>query len=377
MKIKLFTLTFIILSLTFVKAQSSDKEIKFGGRIMYDMAIWETTVGNEVTEMAGTEFRRVRLYNSGKLYGNLKYKLQLDFAGGKISYRDVWIELGGLPLHGSLRVGHFKEPLRLEALTSSKYITFMERALPIAFSPERNTGAMYQSSIDDRIEIQAGIFREADSFGNDKEATNNVNMTGRITYLAMNSNNRLLHLGAAMSKRKNSEHNYGFSVRPENHLGTKLLNPSFSDVDETNITGIEMAYVNGRFSIQGEYVMTTVSAETEYELNGYYGQISYFLTGESRLYKNSYIGFNRVKPKSNFGANGKGAIELAARISKMDLSKANLGTLDDMTVGVNWYLNPYTRVMLNYVIGDLIEGDGKGEVSTTENSMQCRIQIDF
>ena len=136
MKIKLFTLTFIILSLTFVKAQSSDKEIKFGGRIMYDMAIWETTVGNEVTEMAGTEFRRVRLYNSGKLYGNLKYKLQLDFAEGKVSYRDVWIELGGLPLHGSLRVGHFKEPLRLEALTSSKYITFMERALPIAFSPE-------------------------------------------------------------------------------------------------------------------------------------------------------------------------------------------------------------------------------------------------
>ena len=79
-----------------------------------------------------------------------------------------------------------------------------------------------------------------------------------------------------------------------------------------------MAYVNGSLSIQGEYVTTTVSAETEYELTGYYGQISYFLTGESRPYKNSYAGFSRVKPKNNFGTSRRGAIELVARISKMN-----------------------------------------------------------
>ena len=141
-KIILSILT-VLLSTIFTNAQNTEKEVKFGGRIMYDMATW----GAEEFEYTGSEFRRVRLYSSGKMYGTVKYKLQLDFSGGKISFKDVWIELNKLPIQGNLRVGHFKEPLRLEALTSSKYITFMERGLPIAMSPERNTGAMYHTTI--------------------------------------------------------------------------------------------------------------------------------------------------------------------------------------------------------------------------------------
>jgi len=61
----------------------------------------------------------------------------------------------------------------------------------------------------------------------------------------------------------------------------------------------------------------------------------------------------------------------------MDLSKSNMGTLDDTTIGINWYLNPNTRVMLNYVLADLRAGDGSGDVITSENTIQCRVQIDF
>jgi phosphate-selective porin OprO/OprP len=166
-----------------------------------------------------------------------------------------------------------------------------------------------------------------------------------------------------------------------------LLTVSFENVDETNISGFEIAYISGPLSLQGEYILTTVSSESwgssfmdlniEHELSGYYAQLSYFLTGESRAYKSSYAGFNRVKPINNYGSNGNGAIELVARLSKMDLSKSNMGTLDDTTIGINWYLNPNTRVMLNYVLADLRAGDGSGDVMTTENTIQCRVQIDF
>ena len=378
---------FVISSFTYLKAQLSNNEVKFGGRIMYDISLWETIIDDEVTQMTGVEFRRVRFFNSGKLFGNTNYKLQLDYSGGVISYKDVWIELEGLPFDGSLRVGHFKEPFRLEALTSSKYITFMERALPNAFSPERNTGVMYQLNLKDKISIQAGLFRESDIYGNDINSTSNVNATARVTYLVINDDHKLLHLGAAVSKRQNSDNTYGFSVRPENHLGTKLLTVSFENVDETNISGFEIAYISGPLSLQGEYILTTVSSESwgssfmdlniEHELSGYYAQLSYFLTGESRAYKSSYAGFNRVKPINNYGSNGNGAIELVARLSKMDLSKSNMGTLDDTTIGINWYLNPNTRVMLNYVLADLRAGDGSGDVITSENTIQCRVQIDF
>ena len=131
MKKIILALSTALLTFVNVNAQTPDKEIKFGGRIMYDIAVW----GDTAMDNSGTEFRRVRLFNSGKLYGNIKYKLQLDVAGGSIAFKDVWMELGDMPANGKLRVGHFKEPLRLEALTSSKSISFMERGLPIAFSP--------------------------------------------------------------------------------------------------------------------------------------------------------------------------------------------------------------------------------------------------
>ena len=372
----LLTIAIALLSIPSINSQTTDKEVTFGGRIMYDMATW----GAEEFDNIGTEFRRVRIYSSGKMYGTVKYKLQLEFAGGKIAFKDVFIELNKLPIKGNLRVGHFKEPLRLEALTSSKYITFMERGLPIAFAPERNTGAMYHTTFGDKLSIQSGVFRNSDAFGNDKSATNNVNITSRITYLAISDGDKLLHLGISNSIRKNSDNDYGFSSRAENHMGSELLSVEFTNqVKDVNIIAGEMAYVNSSLSLQGEVIQTTVNTEIgqgntpfTHEIISYYGQVSYFLTGENRPYKSSLAGFGRVKPKNNYGENGWGALEVAARFSAIDMKED--GSLEDFTIGLNWYLNPNTRVMLNYVMGELT--DGVGEV-ITENAVMMRIQLDF
>ena len=381
-KILLFTFSLLMLSIgnsqdfttkwgNGYKLSSSDgmHSLKFGGRIMSDYAIWN----NGDDTFSGTEFRRVRFFNSGKVYGNVKYKLQLDFAGGGVSFKDVYMEVA-MPYAGNVKVGHFKEPFRLEALTSSKYITFMERALPIAFSPERNVGVMlHDSFLDDKLSIQAGLFREASS-GNDKMIDDVRNITTRITFLPINNDNNLLHLGAAFSSRSSSDDTYSVSSRAENHLGTKLLDMDLEDVSGMNLMGAEMAFVMGSFSVQGEYVMNSVEAMEDYSFSGYYGQVSYFLTGEKRKYKNSLAGFDRVKPNKNMKeGEGLGAFEVAARYSSMDLSEAHAGTLNDITVGLNWYLNPCTRLMFNYVMGTL---DNHG-VETTENTFQCRMQIDF
>jgi len=353
------------------KLYSSDgiHSLKFGGRIMTDYAIWD----NGCETFSGTEFRRIRFFNSGKVYDNVKYKLQLDFAGGDVSIKDVYMETS-LPYFVNFKVGHFKEPFRLEALTSSKYITFMERALPIAFSPERNVGIMlHDSFLDDKLSIQAGLFREASS-GDDVNIEDVRNITTRITFLPINNDENLLHLGAAFSSRSSSDETYSVSSRAENHLGTKLLVMDLDDVSGMNLMGAEMAFVMGSFSVQGEYVMNSVEAMEDYSFSGYYGQVSYFLTGEKRKYKNSLAGFDRVKPNKNMKeGEGLGAFEIAVRYSSMDLSEAHAGTLNDITVGLNWYLNPCTRLMFNYVMGTL---DDHG-VETTENTFQCRMQIDF
>ena len=354
---------------------SSDGQhsLKFGGRIMYDYATWNTAD----TIYSGTEFRRVRFFNSGKVYNNIKYKVQFDFAGGGVSFKDVYME-AVLPYVGNLKVGHFKEPFRLEALTSSKYIIFMERGLPMAFLPERNVGFMiHDSFLDDKLSIQAGLFREVDedSEGDDTSIDNVNNITARLTFLPINNKYRLLHLGLGFSSRNISNDKYSVSARPGNHLGTKLLNMDLDNVTQMNLIGTEMAFVMGSFSVQGEYVMNHVDAIEDYGLSSYYGQVSYFLTGEKRKYQNSLAGFDRVEPKNNMQeGEGWGALELAARYSSMDLSEAHSGILNDITIGLNWYLNPCTRVMFNYVMGTLDNHDSEDII---ENTFQCRMQIDF
>ena len=48
---------------------------------------------------------------------------------GKLQLKDAYITITKIPGIGNLQFGHFKEPIGLELLTSSKYISIMERGL--------------------------------------------------------------------------------------------------------------------------------------------------------------------------------------------------------------------------------------------------------
>ena len=174
--------------------------MKFGGRLMLDWADWKN--GDDWS--SGVELRRVRLFTSGKMYNEFKYKLQIDFAGAKISFKDVYIEFY------KMRMGHFKQPFSLEALTSSKYMTFIERALPNALLPERNFGFMYYNSfLDEKLSFQIGSFHEGQKEDLSKMVFNGddaYNIIGRATFLPINNDN-LLHLGASFAYRNRLTHN--------------------------------------------------------------------------------------------------------------------------------------------------------------------------
>jgi phosphate-selective porin len=48
--------------------------------------------------------------------------------------------------------------------------------------------------------------------------------------------------------------------------------------------------------------------------------------------------------------------------------------MTNLTVGLNWYLNPQTRVANNFVLSDIENGLGdEGKVQT----FQTRFQVDF
>ncbi len=358
-------------------------KLKIGGRIQHDFAYFaedgdiERRLGADVDD--GTEFRRARLYFSGTIYDDIDFKVQYDFAGGDADFKDVYLGLRNVPYVGNVRVGQFKEPFSLEELTSSNYITFMERSLANTFAPGRNTGIMfYDTMMDERMTWAAGVFRQTDSFG-DGAGGRDYNVTARLTGLPVyeEGGKKLLHLGVSYTHQNYENDTIRFRARPESHLAPRLVDTGDFSAEYGDFIGAEAAWVDGPFSLQGEYVHAFIEGRNRWDGDPNFWaasvQASYFLTGEHRPYKTSTGAFDRVRPLKNFGKDGgSGAWELAARLSYLNLNDNGVkgGRLRDLTVGLNWYLNPNVRTMWNYVLADPSEG---GSVS----AFMWRFQVAF
>ncbi len=361
---------------TTIKSDDGNFKISSGGRIYYDIAYFnqdkaiEDSLGSKTF---GTEFRKVQLYFGGKLYGNIKYKTQLDFGGGKIAFKDVWIELTKIPILGNLRLGHFKEPMRLEALSSSKYGLAMERSFVSGVLGERNTGAMiFNEFMNKKLGIQFATMFNADKWGNDKNNNEFMNIDGRVVFLPVNNETSTIHLGTYYSYRTNKNKKFSWELKPDAHMGLYYINYSMN-AENMNVYGGEFATTWKPFTFWAEYINQVVNGVTnDYNFGAYTVYFGWFITGEHRSYKNTASGFNRIHPKKNLGKGGLGAFELIARYSSVNFNDkdANGGQMNDITVGLNWYMNPSCKLMINYVHSQRI---GIGNA----NIFEMRTQIDF
>ena len=366
-----------------VESLNGNFKLKFGGRFMLDgvLVFPDPVIDTLIDNKSGVEIRRIRLYSSGLIYRNIKYKLQFDFAGGVAEVKDAYIAITKIPFIGNIQVGHFKEPLGLELLTSSKYITMIERSLTNPLFPERNTGLMlFNTAVKERMTWAAGYFVPSNRFG--EYLGNKYHLTGRVTGLPIyniESKYQVLHLGAGYTYQYQHNETYILKSRPESHLLPTLVLAEIDHAKAVNQLSAELALILGPFHIQTEYVAsvtkTTPDSELQkgsYYFQAYHGIISWFITGEHKNYITKDAAFGRVKPKKNFGSGGAGAFELAFRYSNIDLDDTDVrgGYMSNATLGLNWYLNPATRFMFNYVFAN-IRDTGKASI------MLLRFQVDF
>lgn len=391
--------------------------VTVGGRILADWANFSqnpSSIAQAGDFQNGTEFRHARFYLKGEAFHVIDYKFQIDFAKsatvrdsagagtagiGQHSFKDMYITVKELPVLGNVRVGHFKAPFGLENITSMKYVTFMERAMMSEGGIEgRRTGIMaFDHGESERFTWAIGAFtsqipENPPVFQNDNGGTSVIM---RYTFLPWydeaTEGRGLFHMGAAYAYADIAR---GSPVRflelPESHLAEVIIDAGImEDVANINAMGAEAAFVYGPLSVQSELVSWWLDRETNPNpfFHGAYGYVSYFLTGENRRYNRSRGVFDRIKPFENFFRvrdssgqvhTGIGAWEIAYRYSYMDLDSngANGGRASNHTVGLNWYLNPYTRVMWNYVASDTTDHPRAGGVGHVD-VFQMRCQIDF
>lgn len=356
-----------------LRFETADGRFKFklGGRIHVDYGFFDD--GDDFRNILGdtedgVEFRRARLYLSGELYEDYEFKFQYDFAGGDVDFKDVYLAANNVPYVGQIKIGHFKEPFSLEELVSSNDTVFMERALPNIFAPSRNTGIQVanhhfsDANGNHRFRWAAGIFRDTDDFG-DGSQDGGFAYTGRLVGLPWVKGENddleaLVHVGLGATFR-NPDDTIRFRQRPEVHLASRFVDTGNILAEDMQVYNAELAFKYKGFLFQSEYFDANVERSyfDDASFDGWYAFAAYVFGGE-RPYDIADGVFKRVVPSNNFSfteRQGWGAWEFAARFSHLDLSDDKIigGEEDNWTLGVNWYLNPAIRIMLNYVNADI------------------------
>ena len=380
------------------KMRSLDNNFKFqaGGRIMHDWGFFTedskfaSTIGSQEN---GARFRRVRFFMAGILYNTIKFKWDMDIDGGSngVTFKDVYIGTHKIPVLGNFQVGHFKRPASLDSITSSKYLTFMERSLTNTFFKTRNTGfAFFNQHFNKRFTWFTFINKETSERPPDFQIDGDWNVTSRITGLPYISEDRKewVHLGASWSYEKATDNKVTFNAARDTEIISTLFTTGVISAERFNIVGLEGAVNLNQFSVQGEYVIADVDkgAGPNGQLDSFYIQGSWYLTGENRRYSSRSGSIARFKPEQNFSWNkkwsegrGTGAFQLAVRYSELDLNDSDAGIAggeqESLTVGLNWELNPMSRIMYNYIHADF--SSGVGADNGTLKSNLIRFQVDF
>ncbi len=376
-----------------LRFESADKrsKVKLGGRIHYDVGFFDPDDDTRAAVESGTtriedgaEFRRARIELSGEVGERVEWASNFDFAGATTNFRGVYVGLKGLP-YGNLRAGQFKEPYGLEQITSANYLPFMERSLMNAFVPAYNAGLMlYDQAAGERMTWSVGVFRNGPDNGEISKGDGEWATTARVTGLPLYSDEGrdYVHLGLSLSHRNPTDDTQTFSSKPEANLAPAYVSATVAAA-AVDLVGAEAGWANGPFTLSGEYTLAMVDAPSggtsDPDFSGYYVQANYVLTGENRAYQKTTGAFVAVRPAHNaLGADGgNGAWEIGARYSAIDLRDdgTDEGELDDVTLGLNWYLNPNTRVMMNYILADLDPTAPAADGET--NILELRVQFNY
>ena len=350
-----------------------------------------------------------------------------NVAVGSVGLANVFLNFRDVPLVGNVRLGHFSAPYGLDRFTGSTAFAYMERSSGVdAFwGPNfRQSGIMiFDAFYDQRVTVHATFTRiglaNLNNLAFDAE-DGRYAAGARLTALplATEDDRFLVHVGLNGFHQSLAGNGLAVANRLPLRAGAGptqvpnlLATGTFASPDGATIAAVEAAMIAGPLALSGEFTVAQSGALFD-EFDGlnysgprgratyhaYYVEAGLFITpGDRRRYNRQHAVWSRVIPQENFwtggqgGAGcgrGRGAVELLARLNYLDLvsgqpvltptwptAGVRAGRQRDVTLGLNWYLNPQTRFMLNYVWArvDSVEPGASGDI----HGLGVRVHFDF
>jgi len=352
--------------------------VKLGGHFQLEYVDWINADRAIPDTKNYFEFRRLRLLADGTGYGVYDFRLQMTLepetvgespAGTVTSpdVKDVYFSINEVPWLGRVRIGNFFVPFSLEQVTNDTNNIFMERSLPTqgVFSPDREVGiALYNATEDRRFTWSTGAFIDSISEGLKERIDDNqgYRLSGRVTWLPFydepSDGRYLIHTGAGVLYTDDQDGRVRLRARPQIHEGPRLIDSGVIAADNYVTGNLEGAVVWGPVTLQSELFLSNINrrAADDAAAWGGYAHLSWFLTGENRIFERfgqHGAQFGRNVPFTNVfavpGGVGWGAWELKARYSHLNLTRLRAGEYHDVTVGCNWYWSDRVRTMFDWI----------------------------
>ncbi len=374
---------------------SDDKRFKywFDNRVYFDGAMYfgdNTYQGQENAIGNGLNIRRMRFAMKAIIWGHWGGEIDFDFGNNAVDIKDAYVRYIGK--NWQIKAGNFREPMSMETMTTSRYITFMERPYATEQAPSRHLGIDYKV-FTNHLFFEGGIFSSniANDLIRDQNKSKGTNagwsVTGRLAYAPIKKDRQVLHFGVSGSYRVPKIQEIGDpinSFRYGENAETEINRKKYIDTDwmencQTKIiTGFEAAYAIKNFRVQGEYLMTRIQkdknevpeGEDKVKLGGFYVMGAWLINNADYYYNMSDGEFSQV----DFRNFNKGAFEVAVRYSYMNANTFKDGELvpylpggagETYTLGLSYYFNYNVKLMLNYAyVNHDRWANGKGKYKT-------------
>jgi phosphate-selective porin OprO/OprP len=390
----------------FLRSADGKFSIKLRGYTQFDSR-W-LTKGEDVGDDTFV-FRRVRPFVEGTVFEFIDFRVMPDFANSTATLFDAYVNFRYLT-QLQVEAGKFKPPLGLERLQSATATMFIERGFPTLLVPSRDLGGMVHGELANGFfTYQIGGFNGVRDGGTqDIDTDDGKDVVGRVFVHPFRPlGNQWLDgfgIGAAGSWGRIDEQapaSFRTIAASGNYFAYRGADtgaaPVFAAVagEGERIRWSPQAYwYAGPIGVLGEYVVSeqdlhrdliaggVTAAKDELRHTAWQAAVSVALTGENASYK----GLIPASPFDPFKGTW-GAFEIAGRYNEIDFDAdsfpvfANPATsatrAQGWTVGLNWYLNRYVRVMANFDHTWFNGGAPNGKDRATEDTILTRLQLSY
>lgn len=333
----------------------------------------------------GVDVRRARFYLVGdfRLGLPLAYKFEFSTEGAEVFLNDFYVSWKPSKWVDSLDFGYLTPPMGLENVVSSRSLTFMEVSTVVqALAPGYRSGIAIAGHMAPWLFAwKTGFYSAGQEQLSGDASETTAQFVARLAWLPWRVSTdeaaRFVHLGLSSSYVFSGDSQIRYRARPESFVA-----PFVVDTDDLPASGafqyaLEAAWNDGPLLLSGEILQSYVDAEERNDVNfgGFYGLLSWMVTGETHPYDIRTGMFTRLEPRHpfSFSARRWGALEIGERLSWLDLSDGPVhgGELLTLTSGITWHVNAELRLFANYVFAHISDAPENGDA----NIFQARIEL--